>query len=114
MKPKIVTPKSALKFPITDRLGNKIIGISPSTKIDLYLGTMGSDTFFKVILKQKEYNCLVTDDSSLTDFGEEADIYIKRIKRLYKVDVSDIKRLYLWKIFKRLNDNAKRHRLQRV
>lgn len=101
MEPK--TPKTKLSFPITDRLGNKIVGFAPKTKIDKYLGTMGSDGFFKVILKQKEWNCFVTDESTLTDFGEEAEVYIKRIKKLYGKDVSKIKPLYLWKVFKKVS-----------
>lgn len=65
--------------------------------------------FFPAILKMEVKDVLITDESSLWDFTsfcndkEDLDIYIKRVKKHYGVDISDMKDFNLVKIFKRIN-----------
>jgi hypothetical protein len=69
--------------------------------------------FFPAILDMEYEDVLITDESSLYDFDSEIDFDNKvvihrtqecldRIKKVYRIDVSDIEDLLLVKIFERI------------
>lgn len=62
-----------------------------------------AEVFFPKILKMEYRDCWVSDESSLTDFPEEKEIYLRRIQKEYNLDVSDIENLILVRIFERIN-----------
>ncbi|MDQ3665857.1 MAG: hypothetical protein M3410_04500 [Acidobacteriota bacterium] len=62
--------------------------------------------FFERVLDMDRDDCLITDESSLWDFhGERSnDPFYSRILEVYGIDVSDVEKGNLAKIFKRIMD----------
>jgi hypothetical protein len=87
------------------------IEISPQISVDQFEDI--AVAFFPAILDMEYKDVLITDESSLYDFDSEIDPDSKRvihrtqerldrIKKVYKIDVSDIEDLFLIKIFERI------------
>ena len=81
------------------------IELASTIKIDKY-ESLAPD-FFEKILDMNRNDCLITDESTLWDFhGEESNApFYSKILEEYGVDVSDIERGNLAKIFQRLAES---------
>ena len=91
--------KDSGEWPIKDRDGREIY-LAPQIRIEQYEDI--ATYFFPKILNRNYEECLITDESSLYDFDKE-EVSLKRIKKVYGLDVSDIKGLILVKIFERIS-----------
>lgn len=63
------------------------------------------ERFVKCILKQKPKNVLLTDESSLWDFVpalQANELFSEQILAEYKIDVSRMKKLLIWKILEKV------------
>jgi len=70
-----------------------------------------SDTFMKNILGLDPGDYLITDESRLSDFtafgsGDKSRL-LDKIKKIYKIDVSDVSKGNLSEIFKKINHAQK-------
>jgi len=43
--------------------------------------------FFEKIIKIRYWDCFISDESSINDFPEDAEVYADRIKKIYNVDI---------------------------
>ena len=82
--------------------------LAPTTEIDKY-ESIATD-FFEQILDMDRNDCLITDESSLWDFHGEMsnDLFYSKILEVYGVDVSDVERGNLAKIFQRIAEVKRR------
>ncbi len=73
--------------------------LASTTEIDKYESI--APDFFEKILDMKRNDCLITDESSLWDFHGEMsnDPFYSKILEVYGVDVSDVDKGNLAKIF---------------
>ena len=94
-------PPSERKLPLKFELAS-------TTEIDKYESI--APDFFEKILDMNRNDCLITDESSLWDFhGERSnDAFHSKILDVYGVDVSDIERGNLAKIFQRIAEDKRR------
>jgi hypothetical protein len=107
-------PTKTLKKPIKLKIGNKIhtikkISSAPDKNISRH-GDFSHEFIYKIFGVKGAY---MTDESSMYDFDFVFDVneetvkhqtekFLKKIKRIYKVDVSDIKHLYIHKILDKI------------
>jgi len=82
--------------------------LAPTTEIDKY-ESIATD-FLEKILDMNRNDCLITDESSLWDFHGEMsnDPFYSKILEVYGVDVSDVERGNLAKIFQRIAEVKRR------
>ncbi len=82
--------------------------LAPTTEIEKYESI--APDFFERILDMNRNECLITDESSLWDFHGEMsnDTFYSKILEVYGVDVSDVERGNLAKIFQRIADAERR------
>lgn len=90
--------------PIEDPNGKKIIGIADSDRIENFYETDLYSIFCMDVLGYESDEILITDESSLTDFPEEKEFYIDKVKEIFKIDVSDLKHLFIVDILQRILD----------
>ncbi|HUS12703.1 MAG TPA: hypothetical protein VMZ30_19695 [Pyrinomonadaceae bacterium] len=78
--------------------------LASTVEVDKFEG-IASD-FFARILDMDRVDCLITDESSLWDFHSEQsnEPFYSRILEAYGVDVSDVERGNLAKIFRRITE----------
>jgi adenylosuccinate synthase len=63
--------------------------------------------FFTNILEMSFWDCLITDESSLYDFPEEAEVYAERIKKSYGLDIDLNSKLHIYDIVKQIKKSYK-------
>ena len=90
--------------PIEDPNGKKIIGIADSDRIEIFYDMDLYGIFCMDVLGYESEEILLTDLSSLTDFPEEREYYIDKIRETFKIDVSDLKHLFIVDILQRILD----------
>lgn len=88
-----------------DPLGNKIVGFADTNLMDEFYDTDLYAIFCSDILEYDHKTIFVSDESCLTDFPEEREVYIERVKNIFKIDISDMKYLYLPIILQRIIDS---------
>ena len=80
------------------------IELASTTEVDKFEDI--APDFFERILEMDRNDCLMTDESSLWDFHSEMsnESFVSRILDVYGVDVSDMEKANLAKIFHRIKE----------
>lgn len=87
----------------TDPEGRKISIADDDLMIKFYEMDLYS-IFCREVLEFDPEAIMVTDESTVSDFPESDEHYIAKIKEVFKLDVSDLKVLYLHEILQRIID----------
>ena len=90
--------------PIEEPNGKKIIGIASSDRIENFFETDLYSIFCMDVLGYESEEILLTDESSLTDFPEEKEYYVGKVQEIFKIDISDLKQLFIVDILQRVLD----------
>lgn len=82
--------------------------LASTTEVDKFESIVPD--FFERILDMDRNDCLITDESSLWDFHTEGsnDPFYSKILEAYGIDVSDVTKGNLAKIFQRIMDAKER------
>lgn len=91
-------------FEATDPEGRKITMASDDKMIKIF-ETDVYKIFCMEVLEYDPNEILVTDSSLMTDFPEDRDFYISKVKEVFNVDVSDMESLYIWEVIERIVDS---------
>ncbi|HEX8399623.1 MAG TPA: hypothetical protein VF644_19475 [Pyrinomonadaceae bacterium] len=90
------------KFDQSERKSPTKFELASTTEIDKF-ESLATD-FFEKILNMNRDDCLITDESSLWDFHGEIsnDLFYSKILEVYRVNVSNVERGNLVKIFQKI------------
>jgi hypothetical protein len=107
-KPKKVSKKVSEEkvAAIREAAKNGRIEMAAQAKIDAIPVDYLTD-FFTNILKMSYWECFISDESSLYDFPEEAEVYAKRIKKTYGIDADLNSKLYIHDIVLQIKKSYK-------